>query len=259
MAVWDLPVDSRALRDNPLGDPHARRLHVVLPDDHDPAEPIPVVWWLAGYAGVGRQMLAGDGWQEGLEARLHRLIAEGRVGPMAIALPDAFTDLGGCQYLSSPAVGDYETYLWEELPAVLADHLAVGRQGVAGKSSGGFGALMAVMRGRAPVEAAVCHSGDMGFELSVFPDLPVLMNAVRDHGSVEALRAAHQGATNRKEGRWFGPLSMLALAAVYSPRPDGGIELPFDLATGHLREEVLDRWRAFDPVRVARKIGRAHV
>lgn len=259
MPVLEIDIRSRALEGNPLSDPATRTLPVVVPEDHDPSQPIPVVWWLAGYGGVGRSMLAYDLWQEGIEQRLARLRAEGRIGPIAVALPDAFTRLGGCQYLSSPAVGDYEAYLWEELPAALAERMAVGRQGVAGKSSGGYGALMAVMRDDRPFEAVACHSGDMGFELSVFPELPRLMDAVRDHGSVEALLEAHAAAENRKAGRWFGPLSVLASCAVYSPdlgRP-GEIELPFEPETGRLREAVLERWRALDPVRMVERSAEA--
>ena len=196
-------------------------------------------------------MLAGDPWQESLEERLERLRKSGQIGPLAVALPDAFTKLGGCQYLSSPAVGDYERYLWEELPAALAEHFRVGRQGVAGKSSGGFGALIHGMRRPALLQAVVCHSGDMGFDISVFPNLPRLMNAIRDHGSVEELVSGHQRSHQKKDGRWFAPMEMLALGSVYSPdraRPLG-IQLPFDTQTGRLLEGVLDRWRSFDPVR----------
>lgn len=259
MSVLEISVVSRALSGNPLGDPSQRLLHVVLPDQHDRSRPIPCVWWLAGYAGVGRSQLGHDPWQEGLDQRLQRLIAEGKVGPMAIALPDAFTRWGGCQYLSSSAVGDYETYLWSELPSALESQVAVSHHGVAGKSSGGFGAFHAAVRQPGRFRAMVCHSGDMGFEMSVFPDIPRLMNAVRDHGSLEAFASAHREARNKKEGRWFGPLSMLALASVYSPDPQAplGVAMPFDLEEGTLREEILERWRSFDPVRVVRSSERA--
>lgn len=251
MSVKQIEVHSKALDDNPFGDPANRTLHLVLPEDHDPTIPIPLVWWLAGYGGVGRNMLSYDGWQEGLEQRLIRLRREGKIGPMAVALPDAFTRLGGCQYLSSPAVGAYEDYLWKELPAAVAKEMAVGAQGVAGKSSGGYGALMAVMREDRPLQAVACHSGDMGFDLSLFPDLPHLMNALRDHGSVQGILDAQDGSLDRK-GRWFMPLSMLAMSAIYSPVATEalGIGLPFDPETGALIEERLNRWLALDPVRL---------
>ena len=34
-------------------------------------------------------------------------------------------------------------------------------------------------------------------------------------------------------------------------QPDGTVTLPFDIATGLLRDEVWQRWLAFDPVRMA--------
>ena len=251
MAVHVIEHVSPALTGNPLGDSPRRKLHVVVPDAL-PDHPVPCVWWLAGYAGVGRAMLGDDPWQEGLEERLARLQAEGRIGPMIVALPDAFTRLGGCQYLSSPAVGDYEHYLLHELRAVVEARYAVSGHAIAGTSSGGYGAIVHAMRHPELFDAVACHSGDMGFELSLLPDLPHLMNAIRDHGSVEALVAAHGKAVKKKDGRWFGPLSMLALASVYSPDPSApmGIGLPFDLSQGTLRPEVIARWLTFDPVRM---------
>ncbi len=44
-----------------------------------------------------------------------------------------------------------------------------------------------------------------------------------------------------------------AMAACYSANEDGSIDLPFDPATGILRDEVWQRWLAWDPVRMARR------
>ena len=44
-----------------------------------------------------------------------------------------------------------------------------------------------------------------------------------------------------------------AMAACYSANEDGSIDLPFDTATGMLREDVWQRWLAWDPVRMARR------
>jgi S-formylglutathione hydrolase FrmB len=252
MAVVVLDHDSEALRANPLGDPHRRRLHLVVPDDLDPSVPVPVVWWLAGYAGVGRGMLGDDPWQEGLEERLIRLRAEGAIGPMIVALPDCFTKYGGSQYLSSPAHGDYETYLVEELAALVASRWAVTAHGIAGKSSGGYGAIVHAMRHPDRFAAVACHSGDMGFRLAFTGELPLLMNALRRHGGIRELVAAFEAETKKKTGSWIGVMSMLAYAAAWSPDPEAplGIALPFDLETGDVDEAVFARWLARDPVRM---------
>ncbi len=252
MAVEVLRVDSRALRANPLGDPSERALHLVVPDDLTAGERVPCIWWLAGFAGVGRALLSHDPWQEGLEARLVRLRTEGKLGKVIVALPDTFTRWGGCQYLSSPAVGDYEGYLVGELIPRVADRFAISAHAIAGKSSGGYGAIVQAMRHPELFSAVACHSGDMGFELSLVPDIPRLMNAVRDAGSLEAFVAAFDAAPNKREGRWFGPIMVLAMCAAYSPDAGAplGIGLPFDLERGTLDREVLERWYAWDPVRM---------
>jgi S-formylglutathione hydrolase FrmB len=241
---------SGALRDNPLGDPFVRKLHCIVPDDLKDGESIPVLWYLSGYAGVSRGMLSHDPWQEGLEERMIRLRAEGKIGKMIVALPDCFTKYGGSQTISSSAHGDYETYLLRELRELLEDKFAVSGHAMAGKSSGGYGALIHAMRNPGMFQAIACHSGDLGFRLAHTAELPVLMNAIQEHGSVEALVEAFDAATKKKTGRWIAPLSVLAYAAAYSPDPSKalGIALPFDLETGQIDEAVFQRWLQWDPV-----------
>ena len=219
MRVEVISVESEALRDNPLGDPHVRSLHVIVPDEVDPTVPLPCVWWLAGYAGVSRAMLQHDPWQEGLTERLERLLTEGRIGPMIVVLPDVFNRLGGCQYLGSTAVGDYETYLLRELRAAVEARWPVSRHALAGKSSGGYGALVNTMRHPDLFAAVACHSGDMHFRLSLFPHLRELMDAVRDHGGVPRMLERFDRSMKKRDRRWFGAISTLAMAAVYSPDP----------------------------------------
>lgn len=257
MPVTVLRHESVALRGNPLGDPHLRELAVIVPEDLVPGEPIPCLWYLAGYAGVSRAMLSHDPWQEGLEERLIRLRSEGKLGKMLVALPDAFNRFGGTQYLGSTAVGDYETYLLGELRARVEAEWVVSGHGIAGKSSGGFGALVHAMRRPGLFRAVACHSGDMGFRLAYTAEVAALMNAVHEHGGVEAFLAAFERAKKKKEGRWLPAISALALAAVYSPDPAAplGIALPFDLERGDLDDAVFARWLAWDPVQLVEAPG----
>lgn len=246
-----LPVTSELLRGNPLGDPTERILHVLAPE-HLPADPLPVIWILPGYSGTAEAQLASDPWSPGIHQRVEKLAAAG-MPPALFALPDMWTSLGGCQYLSSPAVGPYEEHLWQELRPALEAHFACGRNGLAGKSSGGFGALLHAIRHPDHVHAVACHAGDMCFEYAYLPDLPRLATTLRRHGGVEGLFQAFESSLNQRDGKWIGPMSILCLAAVYSPDPAAvrGIGLPFDPETGALRQEVWEKWLRFDPVRLA--------
>src|ERR687887_305228 len=45
-------------------------------------------------------------------------------------------------------------------------------------------------------------------------------------------------------------VNTIAMAACYSPGPEGEPVLPIDLADGSLRDDVWQRWLAMDPVRM---------
>lgn len=253
--LHELPVDSAILRDNPLGDPHQRVLRVIAPTDPG-AGPLPVIWILPAYAGTAAALVAPDPWSESFLDQVRRLAAEGALGPAIFAIPDCFTLLGGSQYLDSPALGRYRTHLWEELrPLVEARFSTNGKHGVAGRSSGGYGAFVQAVHHPEHVRGVACHAGDMAFELCYLPSFPVLAQAIRVHGGVEALMEAFRATRNKRSGPWFGPIQALCMAACYSPAPDAplGIELPMDLDTAALREDVWERWLAHDPVRMVER------
>src|SRR6266545_4219202 len=74
------------------------------------------------------------------------LFASGESPPCVLVFVDAWTSLGGSQFIDSPGTGRYHTYLCEEVvPFVdsryrtLAD---AAHRGITGKSSGGYGAMV---------------------------------------------------------------------------------------------------------------------
>lgn len=245
-----LEVDSKLLRGNPLGDPHRRTLHVVAPEQE--TGPLPVVWILTGYAGSAEDLFTSDPWSEGLLQRVERLSATGVLPPAIFVAPDCFTALGGSQYLNSSATGPYADHIWQELKPLVESRFPCGRHGMAGRSSGGFGALVHGMRHPEHVSAVACHAGDMCFEYCYLGDLPALASALESHGSIEAMLDAFARDPKKREGRWIHPLNILCMAACYSPDPTqpSGIALPFEPGTGAIRQDVWERWLAFDPLRM---------
>ncbi|MCL6564209.1 MAG: esterase family protein [Firmicutes bacterium] len=244
-------LDSRLLRGNPWGDPARREVLVLTPSELGADTPLPLVYVLPGYAGNGRSLLSFSPWQENFAERLTRLSAEADLPPARFVLPDVFCRLGGSQYLDSPAIGPYASYLWEELAAELERRYPVSGRAVMGKSSGGFGALTAAMDRPGYFQAVVCHSGDMAFEWCYLPEVPKLARAVAQCGGVEAFLEAFWRAP-KKPSAWIEAMNLVAMAAAYSPIPDGNAarwEFPVDLETLELRPEVWGRWLAWDPVR----------
>lgn len=255
--VVRLTVDSRVLRGNRLGDPHIRELPVWLPPDYDeePTRRYPVAFYLAGYLGVGESQLSWKPWGETLAQRLDRLLDEGRIGPMLVALPDCFTKLGGSQYIDSPITGRYMTHLTEEL-VPLVDRSFRTRpskehRAIVGKSSGGFGAIVHGMLRPETWGAVGVHSGDAYFDFCFFAELPRTLDEINRHRSVGAFmddfwaRKKHSNAQSHA-------MMHLAMAACFDPLPEtkDGFVLPMDPWSGRVLPERWEKWLDWDPVRL---------
>ena len=248
--------ESRVLRGNAAGDPHERLVPVYLPPGYDaePARRFPVVFVLAGFTGRGRMLLNDQPWSPALDDRMDALIAAGSP-ELILVMPDCFTRFGGSQYVDSAATGRYETHLVDELVPWVDERwrtlAARDHRGIAGKSSGGFGALRLGMRHANLFGALACHSGDMLFEYCYRPDFPRACSVLQEAGGIGHFLEAFV-AKPQKGKDDFSTLNIVGMAACYSPETGAelGVGLPFDLATGLPRADVWERWLAFDPLRL---------
>jgi len=253
MPIKILEHESRALKGNPLGDPHRRELWVYLPPGAEKGDRrYPVLWHLIGFTGAGQMAVTGNRWAPGLAERLDRLIANG-CPPVIVAFPDCFTRLGGSQYMNSDATGHYEDYVCDELVPFLDGSLPTlphrDKRGVFGKSSGGYGALRLGMRRPDLFSALACHSGDMAFALTYAPGFAKTVARIAKAGSVEKWLAAFE-STEKKKSADFDAINTIAMASCYSPDASKplGIALPFDLESGELDARTWARWKEHDPV-----------
>ncbi len=253
-------ITSELLRDNPLGDPHTRRVPVYLPPGYGQSEALyPVVYLLTGFTRRGTFLLNDSAFDENIQERMDRLIATGQVPPMIIVMPDCFTRYGGSQYLNSGATGRYEDHLTDELVPFIDRRYRTlaeaGYRAIAGKSSGGYGALVQAMRHPDIFGALACHSGDMYFEYSYKPDFIKFLNATARLSlqSAEALAeflTSFSPKMHPKPANFFDIIHIAAMSACYSPNSASpcGFDLPFDPTTGELRANVWRRWLDQDPV-----------
>ena len=106
---------SEALRGNPLGDPHERPLHVWVPEDT--SRRYPCVYVIQGMAGMVDAWFNVEPWTLSYPDRIDALAPEA-----VVVLVDAFTAVGGSQYLDSPAIGSYHTYLCDEIVPYVDAH-----------------------------------------------------------------------------------------------------------------------------------------
>lgn len=251
-------LDSRILKGNPLGDPTERDLYVYLPPGYG-RSPVPALLAVVGFMGTGASLFNKDPFGEDLKARLDRLISTGACPPMIVAAPDCFTKLGGNQYINSTATGRYEDYLIKEVIPFVRRRFKIGRWGVFGKSSGGYGSFALGARHPEVFHALADHSGDSDFELCYLPDFPEALDRFREAGGPALWLEKFWKDPNRHRKKHMKALNVLAMAAHYSPdsrSPHLGIDFPFDLETGVFKPRVWERWRAWDPVRLAERYAK---
>jgi hypothetical protein len=191
--------------------------------------------------------------------RIDGMFAAGECPPAVIVLVDAWTSVGGSQFLNSPSTGPYLDHLCDEIiPFVDARYpTLVGREhrGVTGKSSGGYGAMVAPMLRPDAFGALASHAGDALFECCYQPEFPAIARRLRDEfdGSIDVLRRRVAEEPAFDWGRYGAAYSMYAYACAYSPDPDhpGDALLPFEVSTGQIKPDVWELWLALDPVRMA--------
>ena len=250
--------ESEALRGNPLGDPHRRPLWVYTPPgyDDDPARRYPSIYVIQGLTG---QL---DMWRNRSAFRLNfpemadGLFARGEAPPCILVWVDAWTSLGGSQFVDSPGTGRYHTYLCDEIvPWVDERYRTLGdraHRGITGKSSGGYGAMVTPMLRPDLFGGFATHAGDALFEVCYLSDFRRSARALRDRyeGSFDRFWAdfrSRPAFTSEDDARLLNDWCM---SACYSADDDGTVRVPYDATTGELIPDTWDRWLAWDPVRM---------
>jgi len=286
----ELEHTSSVLADNPLGDPHVRKLHVWLPPQYHqgagargPGKRFPVFYDLVGFTGSGLSHTNWKNFSDNVPERAARLIHDKKMGPAIFVFPDCFTALGGNQYVNSSAIGNYADYLTKEIiPFVDREFRTLAsreHRGFFGKSSGGYGSMIHGMKYAKYWGALANHSGDAYFDFVYFHDWPNTLNELakyrakpRRTGPVDVLAEEKGAGAGYDDGRvrrflqaiWKKEkLSMadghtimnLCMAATYDPDPKApnGFRLPFNLETGELLAARWKQWQKHDPVNLVQK------
>lgn len=250
---------SKLLADNPLGDPHERPLWIYLPpgyDDH-PEQRYPALYQIQGLTGQLDMWENRAPFRKNVPELVDELFSRKDVPPCIVVWVDCWTSLGGSQFLDSPGTGRYHSYLCDEIvPWVDAHYRTLAdrkHRGIAGKSSGGYGAMVTPMLRPDLWGGLATHAGDALFEVCYLPDFRQAVRALRDEyeGSFDAFWKdfrARPALSRESDGVL---LNAWCMAACYSTDEDGTVRLPFDPLTGELDNDVWDRWLAWDPVRMA--------
>ncbi len=255
----ELILDSEALAGNVLNDPHRRPIYVYMPPgyDADPDRRYPSVYLIQGLTGQVDMWRNRKFGQPSVVEALDTWFATDGAAPAIVVFVDAWTSLGGSQFVDSPATGRYHTYLCDEVVPFVDGRYrtlaSAAHRGVAGKSSGGYGAMITPMLRPDLFGGLATHAGDALFEVCYQPDFREAARALRDEyeGSYNAFWTDLRARSGRSKPSDGTLLNVWCMAACYSADADGTVRLPFEPLTGRLLPELWDRWLAWDPVRMA--------
>jgi S-formylglutathione hydrolase FrmB len=248
-------IDAQSLRNNPLGDRATRPLAVYTPPGYDPdgSARYPTLYVLHGYTGDVAALVSARPWETNVVQWADRLIMEGTLPPVLLAVVDGFTRLGGSQYMDSIHNGNYATYVVRDVvqhvDRTYRTIASEGGRAVLGKSSGGYGALHLVMTKPGTFGAVASHSGDTNFRQAAVPTFADAQRTLESYdGNIGAFVTAFEKKPKRSQAE-YGTMEMIAYAAAYSPRAatEFAIDLPFDSQTGAIDDAVMTRWLQWDP------------
>jgi hypothetical protein len=258
--VEEHTITSELLRGNRRGDPHERPIYVYVPPGYDTStERLPTIYMLQGWTGQIDMWRNRNAFRPNALELFDELFESKKAPPAILVFPDAWTSWGGSQFLDSPALGPYHSYLCNEVVAWVDAHYRTNahrdHRAVTGKSSGGSGAMMNAMLRPDVFGAFATHAGDALFEHCYQPHFPKNVRVLRDayDGSFENFFADHATRPAFSKSSDMSLLSDWSMASCYSADADGTVQLPYDLRTGELRPEIWARWLDNDPVRLARK------
>jgi hypothetical protein len=269
-APWDrrlaggfdqLVVESELLAGNPLGDPSRRPLYVYRSPGvmAGRTDPVASVYVIQGYTGQVDMWLARSASEPTMIERLDAMFSGQECPEAIVVFVDAWTSRGGAQFLNSSSTGRYMDYLCDEVVPFVDQRYPTlaGRdhRGLAGKSSGGYGAMVVPMLRPDVFGALASHAGDALFECCYLRDFALVARQLRDRfdGSYEVFFERLAAAEHFDWSLYGKPFEVYGYACAYSPDPavPGEALLPFEISTGRLVDDVWDLWLARDPVRMA--------
>jgi S-formylglutathione hydrolase FrmB len=275
-APWERPlagildrvtVESALLAENPLGDPSRRPLYVYRPPgvEVDHPRPLSSVYVIQGYFGQLDSWWRREPFEPNVFEGIDAMFAARECPDAIVVFVDCWTSYGGSQFLNSTGTGRYQDYLCDEVAPFIDGRYPTApdrdHRGIAGKSSGGYGAMVVPMMRPDVFAALASHAGDALFECAYLPTFRETARKLRDEfdGSYEVFFERLAEAEHFDMDKFGTPLMDYGCAACFSPDPErpGKPLLPFEPVTGRLVDEVWEQWLELDPVRMAPRRGDA--
>ncbi|WP_026947480.1 alpha/beta hydrolase [Algoriphagus marincola] len=229
-----IKIHSQALEGNLIGDPAERDVTVYLPPSYasNPNQRFPVLYMLHGFTDTDSQWF---GWEDhwiNLQDVIEESIAEGLSKEMIVVMPNAYNTFKGSMYASSATIGDWETFVTQELVSYVDENYRTipdrNSRGLAGHSMGGYGTLRLGME-NPDIYAAIYALSPCCMDGAASTN-PELMK------KLESLTPDQLAETS------FFEIAALATSAAFAPNPQNPpLYLDLPAKDGEPQQEVINK------------------
>ncbi|WP_439474688.1 alpha/beta hydrolase [Algoriphagus formosus] len=229
-----IKIHSQALEGNLIGDPAERDVTVYLPPSYasNPDRRFPVLYMLHGFTDTDSQWF---GWEDhwiNLQDVIEQSIEQGLSKEMIVVMPNAYNKFKGSMYASSATIGDWETFVTQELVSYMDKNYRTipdkNSRGLAGHSMGGYGTLRLGMK-NPDVYAAI-------YALS-----PCCMDGAASTNA-ELMKKLESLTPDQLAETSFFEIAALATSAAFAPNPQNPpLYLDLPAKDGEPRQEVINK------------------
>lgn len=245
--IHGLKLKSKSLKGNTLKDPSLRKMPLLVPKS---GKIEGVIWVLAGFSGNSPNYLNLRGFEANFAENIDIWYSKKIIPNAVYVFVDAWTSLGGSQFINSNAVGNYEDYIVKDLYPEIDKKFPNLNHAVLGGSSGGYGALH--LSSKFPKLFPYCGAiaADSFFEALFLPEFYKTSNFFKNPKNDVKKMITTRELFELKN--WHSILNVYAMSACYSPK-NKQVEIPFDFEMGKIKSSIWKKWLAKDPVEFLQK------
>lgn len=120
--IETLHIESEALKENPWGDPYQRNIPILVPRTHSTAASWPTIFVLSGFSSNAPKFFNWQSFQDNFPQELDRAVSEDKAPKALYVFIDAFSSIGGSQFINSPGIGRYQDFFVNEVVPAVKQH-----------------------------------------------------------------------------------------------------------------------------------------
>ena len=229
-----IKIHSKALEGNLIGDPVDRDVTVYLPPSYsaNPDKRFPVVYMLHGFTDNDSQWFGWETHWINLQDVIEQSLVENLSKEMIVVMPNAYNRFKGSMYASSATVGDWETFVTQELVNYMDGNYRTiptkQSRGLAGHSMGGYGTL------RLGMKYPEVFS-------SIYALSPCCMDGAASTNP-ELMKKLETLTPDQLQGTSFFEIAALATSAAFAPNPKNPpLYLDLPAKDGAPRQDVINK------------------